>query len=192
MSSEKKKNLPCRNPLEKIFSEAEKLVSWRESLKKKGLKLVLTNGCFDILHRGHTQYLYGARSAGDALLVLLNSDSSVKSLKGEGRPVNREMDRAYVLASLECVDAVYIFSSPRCDREIAMFKPDFYAKGADYTVEKMDKGELASLRDCGAQIAFIQLVPGLSTTGIIKKSGELARGKNEKQEHPAISAGKTK
>ncbi|MBO4304275.1 MAG: adenylyltransferase/cytidyltransferase family protein, partial [Lentisphaeria bacterium] len=82
MSSEKKKNLPCRNPLEKIFSEAEKLVSWRESLKKKGLKLVLTNGCFDILHRGHTQYLYGARSAGDALLVLLNSDSSVKRSVG--------------------------------------------------------------------------------------------------------------
>lgn len=192
MRKETKKNLPCRNPSEKIFFEAEKLASWRESLRKKGLKLVLTNGCFDILHRGHTQYLYGARSAGDALLVLLNSDSSVRSLKGEGRPVNQEKDRAYVLASLECVDAVYIFSSPRCDREIALFKPDFYAKGADYTVEKMDPGELAALRACGAQIAFIELVPGLSTTGIIKKSGNLFLGKNEKQEHPAKTAGKTK
>lgn len=156
-------------PSEKIFSEAEKLVSWRESMREKGAKVVLTNGCFDILHRGHTQYLQGARNTGDALIVLLNSDVSVKALKGENRPINREEDRAYVLASLECVDAVYIFSSPRCDQEIALFKPDFYAKGADYTVEKLDKTELASLRECGAEIAFIKLVPDLSTTSLIKK-----------------------
>lgn len=170
------KNFPvCRDPEEKIFTDAEKLISWRESMREKGLKIVLTNGCFDILHRGHTQYLQGARAAGDALIVLMNSDSSVKALKGETRPINKEDDRAYVLASLECVDAVYIFSSSRCDKEIALFKPDCYAKGADYTVEKLDKDELASLRSCGAEIAFIELVPGLSTTNIIKKSAILTR-----------------
>lgn len=165
----------CRKAEDKIFTESEKLVSWRESMREKGLKVVLTNGCFDILHRGHTQYLQGARSAGDALIVLLNSDSSVRALKGENRPVNREEDRAYVLASLECVDAVYIFPSSRCDREIALFKPDYYAKGADYTVEKLDKDELASLRSCEAEIAFIELVPGLSTTNIIRKSANLSK-----------------
>lgn len=172
---EKVKNELLRDPAEKIFTEAGKLVSWREKMRENGRKVVLTNGCFDILHRGHTQYLHGARSAGDALIVLLNSDSSVKALKGENRPINNENDRAYVLASLECVDAVYIFSSSRCDREIAMFKPDYYAKGADYTVEKLDKDELASLRSCGAEIAFIELVPGLSTTNIIKKSATLSK-----------------
>ena len=165
----------CRNPEEKIFTEEAELVSWRENMRKKGQKVVLTNGCFDILHRGHTQYLQGARAAGDALIVLLNSDSSVRALKGENRPINREKDRAYVLASLECVDAVYIFPSSRCDRQIAMFKPDCYAKGADYTVEKLDKDELASLRSCGAEIAFIELVPGLSTTNIIKKSANISK-----------------
>lgn len=165
----------CRNPQEKIFACGEDLVSWRENMREKGLKVGLTNGCFDILHRGHTQYLQGARAAGDALIVLLNSDSSVRALKGENRPINNENDRAYVLASLECVDAVYIFSSSRCDKEIALFKPDYYAKGADYTVEKLDKGELASLRSCGAEIAFIELVPGLSTTNIIKKSANLSK-----------------
>lgn len=165
----------CRNPEEKIFTEEAELVSWRENMRKKGQKVVLTNGCFDILHRGHTQYLQGARAAGDALIVLLNSDSSVRALKGENRPINREEDRAYVLASLECVDAVYIFPSSRCDRQIAMFKPDCYAKGADYTVEKLDKDELTSLRSCGAEIAFIELVPGLSTTNIIKKSANISK-----------------
>lgn len=168
MKENHKKNI-CRDPLEKIFSDGEKLAAWREDLRAKGEKVVLTNGCFDILHRGHTQYLQGARNTGDKLIVLLNSDASVKALKGEGRPVNREEDRAYVIASLECVDAVYIFSSARCDKEIALFKPDYYAKGADYTVEKLDKDELASLRACGAKIAFINLVPGLSTTSIIEK-----------------------
>ena len=164
-----------RDPVEKIFTDGDKLISWRENMREKGKKIVLTNGCFDILHRGHTQYLQGARGAGDALIVLLNSDSSVKALKGENRPINNENDRAYVLASLECVDAVYIFPSSRCDKEIAMFKPDYYAKGADYTVEKLDKDELASLRACGAEIACIELVPGLSTSNIIKKSADLSK-----------------
>ena len=159
------------DPGKKIFHTPEALLSWRESLRKEGKNLVLTNGCFDLLHRGHAEYLLGARRAGEALLVLLNSDESVRSLKGPGRPVNTELDRAYVLASLSFVDGVYIFSSSRCDKEIAMIEPDIYAKGADYTVEKLDKGELAALQSCNARIAFIPLVPGLSTTIL------LARGK---------------
>ena len=80
------KNPTFRDPVEKIFTDGDKLISWRENMREKGKKIVLTNGCFDILHRGHTQYLQGARGAGDALIVLLNSDSSVKALKGENRP----------------------------------------------------------------------------------------------------------
>lgn len=165
------KNLLPSDPEKKILHTPEALLQWRETLRKEGRRLVLTNGCFDLLHRGHAQYLLGARNAGDALLVLLNSDESVRALKGPTRPVNTQEDRAYLLACLSFVDGVYIFSSSRCDQEIALIQPDIYAKGADYTVEKLDKGELAALQSCDAKIAFIPLVPGLSTTIL------LARGK---------------
>lgn len=159
------------DPEKKIFHTPEALSRWREALRKEGKRVVLTNGCFDLLHRGHAQYLLGARRTGEALLVLLNSDESVKALKGPGRPVNTQLDRAYVLASLAFVDGVYIFSSSRCDKEIAFIQPDIYAKGADYTIDKLDKGELAALQECNAEIAFIPLVPGLSTTILLARGG---------------------
>lgn len=156
-------------PKHKIFTDISKAADWRKKLRKTGRKLALTNGCFDILHRGHAEYLQAARNLGDALIVLLNSDESVRKLKGPARPVNTEYDRAYLLASLACVDAVLIFNDTRCYREIAALQPDCYAKGGDYTVDTLNRDERTALLNAGTEIAFIQFVPGLSTSNTIKK-----------------------
>ena len=104
-----------RNPAEKIRSLSA-AVEWRESLRKSGRKLVITNGCFDILHRGHAEYLYESRALGDALLILINSDRAVQELKGPTRPIIPEEHRAYMIGALESVDAVVVFDSQRCDK----------------------------------------------------------------------------
>ena len=145
-------------------------VAWRASLRAAGKKLVVTNGCFDLLHRGHAEYLMQARSLADALFVLINSDESVRALKGPTRPVNQELDRAFLPACLEFVDGVVVFRSSRCDRELAALKPDVYAKGGDYTVESLDPSERAALLEAGSDIRFIPFVPGYSTTGTLKKA----------------------
>ena len=142
---------------------------WREELRKAGKKLVVTNGCFDIMHRGHAAYLREARLQGDALLVLINSDASVKSLKGPARPVVGEVDRAYMLSALAAVDRVVIFDSPRCDRELAALAPDVYVKGGDYTLEKLDPGERGALEAAGTKIVFKPFIPGFSTTTLIER-----------------------
>ena len=144
-------------------------VEWKKSLAACGKKLVVTNGCFDIMHRGHASYLEGARNQGDALLVLVNSDASVRALKGESRPVVCEEDRAFMLNSLRCVDRVVIFESQRCDKELAAISPDIYVKAGDYTVETLDKTERHALLDAGTKIVFMPFVPGLSTSSIIEK-----------------------
>ena len=156
-------------PAPVVFTSLDEAVRWREQLRRKGIRLALTNGCFDILHRGHAEYLLAARNLGDALIVLMNADASVRELKGPSRPVNTESNRAYLLASLRCVDAVLIFEGTRCHKEIAALKPDCYAKGGDYTVETLDAGEREALQLAGTEIAFIPFVPGLSTTGTIRK-----------------------
>ncbi len=156
-------------PEHKIFASLSQAMDWRETLRSAGRKLALTNGCFDILHRGHAEYLLAARNLADALVVLLNSDESVRKLKGPSRPVNTEHDRAYLLASLEFVDAVLVFNDTRCHREIAALKPDCYAKGGDYTVDTLDKDERTALQSAGTEISFIQFVPGLSTSNTIRK-----------------------
>ncbi len=160
------------SPGHKIFTDVSKASEWRRSLRETGKKLALTNGCFDILHRGHAEYLLAARNLGDALIVLLNADASVRQLKGPSRPVNTEYDRAFLLASLEYVDAVLIFDGTRCHREIAALEPDCYAKGGDYTVETLDPDERAALLNAGTQIHFIRFVPGLSTSNTIRKIRE--------------------
>ena len=99
---------------------------------REGCKLVVTNGCFDILHRGHVEYLNQSKKFGDKLFVLLNSDESVKKLKGETRPINNQNDRAYLLANLECVDGVIIFDGTNCANELLKLKPSVYTKGGDY------------------------------------------------------------
>lgn len=152
----------------KIMSLSEAR-TWRSDLTKSGKKLVMTNGCFDILHRGHAMYLMKARELGDALILAINSDSSVKEIKGPNRPVTNENDRAFILASLSFVDAIVIFNSKRCDETIRDIKPDIYVKGADYNLQTMDQTERAVLEKIGSNIEFISFVEGYSTTSIIKK-----------------------
>ena len=146
----------------------EQAVEWRKELQKQGKKLAVTNGCFDILHRGHAEYLQSARNTADALLVLVNADASIRQLKGPTRPICKELDRAFLLACLEFIDAVVIFDSQRCNKELAALAPDVYVKGGDYTVEKLDPSERGVLMDCGAEFQFIPFVPGYSTTAVIK------------------------
>lgn len=137
----------------------------------EGRKLVLTNGCFDLLHIGHVRYLEEARQCGDALMVAVNSDISVRELKGPTRPINGELDRAEVLAALRCVDHVTIFAGKRVTEVIRALRPAVYAKGGDYTPETLDPGEKAALDDVGTEIRILQLVPGRSTTTILEKVG---------------------
>lgn len=150
----------------KLLASAD-IPLWRRRLRADGRRLVVTNGCFDVLHVGHVRYLRQARALGDALMVLLNGDASVRALKGAGRPINVAEDRAEVLAALEAVDAVTIFDTPRCDDLLRLIEPDMYAKGGDYTPESLDAGERAALESCGAKIHILPLVPGQSTTATL-------------------------
>jgi len=150
------------------------LPDWRLHLRQLGRRLVVTNGCFDILHLGHATYLEAARSLGDILLVGVNSDASVKRLKGPGRPVNSEQDRACLIAALESVGAVCLFDETSAERFLSIAEPDIWAKGADYTLESLNQDERRTVERAGGQIAFLPLVPGRSTTatlGRISSSG---------------------
>ena len=155
-----------------IFKTLEQAVQWRNSLKEKGLRLAVTNGCFDILHRGHAEYLLAARRTADALLVLVNSDASVRALKGPSRPVVDEVSRALLLCSLRAVDAAVIFDAPRCHRELAALSPDIYVKGGDYTVEQLDPDERAALLAAHTKIVFQPFVDGFSTTRLLDRIKE--------------------
>ena len=153
---------------DKILS-LDALPGWRSALRVQGKKLVVTNGCFDILHSGHVTYLDAARQHGDALLVGLNDDTSVRQLKGERRPINFEGDRAAVLAALQAVDAVCIFPELRATRFLALAQPDVYVKGGDFTVEQLPQEERDVVARFGGKIATIGFVPGKSTTALIEK-----------------------
>jgi rfaE bifunctional protein nucleotidyltransferase chain/domain len=144
-------------------------VAMREGLGAAGRKVVLTNGVFDLLHAGHIHSLQQARKLGDALFVALNSDASVRALKGPNRPVQNEAERAYALAALSCVDAVIIFGAPRLAAEIRALRPDVYCKAGDYTAEQLDPGERAALEEAGARIEFVPFLPGFSTTQLIER-----------------------
>lgn len=146
------------------------LAGWRQKLRESGKKLVATNGCFDLLHVGHVTYLESARSHGDSLLVGVNGDASVRELKGAGRPLNSEQDRAHVLAALQSVDAVCIFPEVRATDFLGIAKPDVYVKGGDYTLESMNAEEKAVVENGGGKIVIIPLVPGVSTTKLLAKS----------------------
>lgn len=159
-------------PEERIFPSLESAVRWRLDLKMKGLRLAVTNGCFDLLHRGHAEYLRAARRTADALLVLVNSDASVKALKGPSRPINNEYDRAYLLSSLRFVDGVLVFDSPRCCKELDALVPDSYAKGGDYTFETLNGQEREILVKHHIQVHFIPFVPDHSTTLLLRKAGK--------------------
>jgi len=152
----------------RILSSAE-LSAERDRLASEGRRLVFTNGCFDLLHVGHVRYLQGARALGDALAVGVNGDASVRALKGPDRPLNREEDRAEVLAALGCVDYVVIFPGVRATALIAEIRPMIYAKGGDYTLDSLDPGERAALAACEAEIHLVPLVPGRSTTALVER-----------------------
>lgn len=153
---------------DKILS-LDALPGWRNALRGRARKLVVTNGCFDILHVGHVTYLEAARQQGDALLVGLNSDASVRQLKGEGRPVNCESDRMAVLAALQAVDAVCVFPELRATRFLSLAEPDVYVKGGDFSEEQLPREERDVVAGCGGKIVTIGFVPGKSTTALLEK-----------------------
>ena len=142
----------------------EKLKNFLKKAKKEGKKIVFTNGCFDILHAGHVRILEFSKSQGDLLVLGLNSDASVRRLKGPTRPVNKQKDRAIVLSALAAVDAVVLFKEDTPLNLIKIIKPDILVKGADYTVKTVVGREYAG------KVVLCPLVKGKSTTNLIKKA----------------------
>jgi len=147
--------------------DRKNIVEFLGSLRKDGKTIVTTNGCFDILHVGHVRYLQKTKTFADYSVVMLNSDKSVRSIKGPTRPVNNENDRAEILCALECVDFVVLFDEDSPQNLIAEIKPDVHTKGADYTVETLP--EAKTIMENGGRIEFISFVEGKSTTSIIEK-----------------------
>lgn len=150
-----------------MIVKLEEAAGYRAGLK--GRRVVVTNGCFDLLHVGHCRYLEHARSLGDFLWVGLNGDASVRALKGEGRPVNMEADRAELLVSLRMVDAVTIFKEVRALEFFRAVRPDIYVKGGDYTLESLDREERAQLEGMGTRIEIVPLIHGKSTTKTLER-----------------------
>ncbi|MFJ6456997.1 D-glycero-beta-D-manno-heptose 1-phosphate adenylyltransferase [Paenarthrobacter sp. NPDC091669] len=158
------------------LTDAE-LARYVEEHRREGKRIVLTNGCFDVLHRGHTRYLNQAKQLGDVLVVALNSDSSVRKLKGPDRPVNHEADRAAVIAALSCVDHVTVFDTPTAIPLIDLLRPDVYAKGGDYTPEMLQETE--AVERYGGTVTILDYVPEHSTTAVlerIRSTGETPQG----------------
>ena len=155
----------------KILS-LEQLAAKSGQLRSTGKRMVATNGCFDILHVGHVRYLAAARKLGNVLVVGLNGDSSVRQLKGEGRPVNREQDRAEVLAALESVDYVTVFPELRAANFLRAAQPSIYVKGGDYTADTLDAEERAVLAKFGTQIEIIPFQQGYSTSQLLTRIGK--------------------
>jgi rfaE bifunctional protein nucleotidyltransferase chain/domain len=151
------------------FKTTAQLVDIRAGLEAAGRRLVFTNGCFDLLHVGHVRYLQSARALGDALVVAVNGDASVRALKGPGRPIQPAEERAELLAALACVDYVTVFEEPRVTAMLREIRPHVYAKGGDYTVESLEAGERAALEAAGCDIRILPLVPGRSTTNTLER-----------------------
>jgi D-glycero-beta-D-manno-heptose 1-phosphate adenylyltransferase len=149
--------------------DMNELAQRARELRAAGKKLVATNGCFDLLHVGHVRYLQAARGLGDVLAVGLNGDRSVRELKGSGRPVNNEGDRAEILAALECVDFVTIFPEMRATKFILAAQPAIYAKGGDYTSETLNAEERTALQEVGSEIRIIPFEKGYSTSLLLEQ-----------------------
>ena len=142
-------------------------------LRAAGKKIVFTNGCFDIIHTGHTRYLAKAKSLGDILIVAVNSDASVRMIKGDKRPINSEADRMETLAALEVVDFVTIFNEPDPYRVISEIKPDVLVKVGDWPIEKIIGRDVVETR--GGRVVNVPYIDGASTTGIIEKIVKIYR-----------------
>jgi glycerol-3-phosphate cytidylyltransferase len=147
--------------------QADELTQYCQAQKAGGKVVVTTNGCFDILHVGHVRILQEAKALGDCLVIGLNSDDSVKRLKGESRPINSQDDRAEVLLALGCVDAVYIFDEDTPVDFLKAAKPNIHVKGADY--KKEDLAETPVVESFGGRIELLALVPNKSTTKVVEK-----------------------
>jgi len=148
-----------------------------EKLRSAGRRIVATNGCFDLLHVGHVRYLQSARALGDLLVIGLNGDRSVRELKGAGRPITTESDRAEILAALECVDVVTIFPEARATKFLATVRPAIYVKGGDYTAETLDQEERVFLKQIGAAIRLIPFQEGYSTSELLV---QICKSRSEK------------
>lgn len=141
-------------------------------MRHAGKTLVVTNGCFDLLHVGHASYLENARNCGEALLVGITSDAGVQALKGPGRPLTPEQDRAALIASLQSVDAVHIFPETTATRFLGQVRPDVYVKGGDYTLDTINQEERRLIESMGGRILILPGVPGQSTSALLKKIGQ--------------------
>lgn len=157
-----------KNPAEKLMTLSQ-AASWAKQWRAAGKTLAVTNGVFDLMHRGHAEYLASAAAEADGLLIAVNSDASVRALKGPTRPIVPEEDRAWMLASLECVSAVVIFQGERATEVFRQIPADVYVKGGDYTEASLDPEEHAALKAGGARFRFIPLVPGRSTTSLVRQ-----------------------
>ena len=147
--------------------DLQELQALRAEYRRSGKAVVFTNGCFDILHAGHVRYLAEARAQGDVLIVGLNSDASVRALKGDARPVNPAPDRAEVVAALRSVDHVVVFDEATAEELVRQLRPDVYVKGGDYSLETLP--EAAIVASYGGRTALVPLVPGRSTTRVIQR-----------------------
>jgi D-beta-D-heptose 7-phosphate kinase/D-beta-D-heptose 1-phosphate adenosyltransferase len=152
---------------EKVVPDADALADRIDLARARGARIVFTNGCFDILHRGHITYLSQAKELGDLLVVGLNSDDGVRRLKGRGRPINRQDDRAEVLAALSCVDLIVPFDEDTPIELLRRLRPETYVKGGDYTVESLPEAPV--VRELGGEVRLLPYVSQRSTTGIIDR-----------------------
>ncbi len=150
-----------------MLKTREEIIKIVSDGQTKGETFVVTNGCFDILHVGHVRYLQKTKEFADNLIVLLNSDKSVKSIKGDDRPINCENDRAEILSALSCVDYVVLFDENSPAKLLEDIKPDVYTKGADYTLETLPERDIILKNDI--KVEFIEFVQGKSTTNVINK-----------------------
>jgi rfaE bifunctional protein nucleotidyltransferase chain/domain len=158
--------------MERKVVTAEEAGSLANEMREGGRRLVFTNGVFDLLHVGHVRYLQAARALGDALLVAINGDESVRALKGPGRPVNREQDRAEVMAALQCVERVVIFHEVRATRLLELVRPAIYVKGGDYTADTLHPEERSALERIGSEIRILPFEAGHSTSSLLDKIKE--------------------
>lgn len=155
---------------EALHMSLYELTQWR---KDHPCKLVATNGCFDILHIGHIRFLKKARMMGNMLIVGLNSDESVKELKGDSHPVFNQLERAEMLRSLIWVDAVFVFSEKRATKFLRALKPDIWAKGGDYTLESLDMREKQAVLESGGQILIIPTQSEWSSTKVLNYNSKV-------------------
>lgn len=154
-------------PTGQFFQNLDEAAHWAKRIKNQGMRLVTTNGCFDLLHRGHVTYLNTARQQGDALLIALNTDASVRGLKGASRPVVDEQSRGMLLCNLRSVDGVVLFSDPTPEQFLRAVNPDVHVKGDQYTEDTLPEAPV--LRELGTTMAFAPMVDGYSTTTLINR-----------------------